>query len=246
MKKLIYIIGLVFTIGNASAQISFNNKNVSVGGWGNDNNPKSASCIITNNSSAAADSMINWSIISFNVPYIVKDTLIPGNTQTTKDTASWQFDFCDPYDCVSNLGLGFTNSFKLKIGASGPLKGDFFSKSIPGNATIKIRFSYANGSHNADTLTLMAKGWATGLTTIKKQSVVTFFPNPAKDVVTLKYATTKSIDVVIYNVLGAKVKSFTHSSNETTLNISDLEKGLYFIRFSDNGIVTSKSFTKAE
>ncbi len=228
MKKLIYIIGLVFTIGNASAQISFNNKNVSVSGWGNDNNPKTTSCIITNNSTSAADSIINWSIISFDIP------------------TGWQFDFCDPYDCVSNLGLGFTNSFKLKIGASGPLKGDFFSKSIPGNATVKIRLAYSNGSHDADTLILMAKGWATGLTTIKKQSEVTFFPNPAKDLVTLKYATTKSIDVVIYNVLGAKVKSFTHSSNETTLNISDLEKGLYFIRFSDNGIVTSKSFTKAE
>jgi hypothetical protein len=92
----------------------------------------------------------------------------------------------------------------------------------------------------------MAKGWATGLNTVKKQSVVTFFPNPAKDAITLKYVTTNAIDVTVYNVLGAKVKSFTHSGNETTLNISDLEKGLYFIRFSDNGNVVSKSFTKAE
>lgn len=228
MKKLIYVIGLIFTISNASAQMSFNNKNVIVSGWGNDNNPKTTSCVITNNSTSAADSMINWSIISFDIP------------------TGWQFDFCDPYDCVSNLGLDFNSSFKLKIGDSGPLKGDFFSKSIPGNAIVKIRMAYANGAHNADTIALMAKGWATGLNTVKKQSAVTFFPNPAKDAITLKYVNTNAIDVTVYNVLGAKVKSFTHSSNETTLNISDLEKGLYFIRFSDNGNVTSKSFIKAE
>jgi hypothetical protein len=228
MKKLIYIIGLVFTLGNASAQMSFNSKTISVSGWGNDNNPKTTLSVITNNSPSIADSMINWSIISFDIP------------------TGWQFDFCDPYDCVSNLGLGYNTSFKLPIGNSGPLKGDFFSKSVPGNATVKIRLAYANGSHNADTVTLMAKGWATGLNNVKKQSEVTFFPNPAKDVITLKYATTKAIDVTVYNILGAKVKSVTHSSNETTLNISDLEKGLYFIRFSDNGNVISKSFTKAE
>lgn len=228
MKKLIYFIIAILTIGNVSAQFSFNNKSVSVSGWGSDTEPKDAQCIITNNSSTAADSMINWSIVTFDVP------------------SGWQFDFCDPYDCIVNLGLGFSNTFKLKVGVSGPLKGQFYTKGNAGNATVKIRLAYANGSHDADTITLMAKGWATGLSNVKKQSEVTFFPNPAKDLITLRYPTTKAIDVTVYNVLGAKVKSFTHSSNETSLNISDLEKGLYFIRFNDNGTIVSKSFTKSE
>jgi hypothetical protein len=228
MKQIIYIISLVLIINNASAQMSFNNKTVSVSGWGNDNNPKTTLSVITNNSPLIADSMINWSIISFDIP------------------TGWQFDFCDPYDCVSNIELGFNNSFKLKTNTSGPLKGDFYTKLIPGNAIVKIRFMYINNSHDADTITLIAKGWATGLNTVKKQSAVTFFPNPAKDVITLKYVITNAIDVTVYNILGTKVKSFTHSNYETTLNISDLEKGLYFIRFSDNGNVTLKSFIKDE
>jgi hypothetical protein len=228
MKQIIYIIGLVLIISNTSAQMSFNNKTVSVSGWGNDNNPKTTLCVITNNSLSTADSIISWSIISFDVP------------------TGWQFDFCDPYDCVSNIELGSNNSFKLKTKTSGPLKGDFYSKSIPGNATIKIRLIYTNNSHNADTVILMAKGWATGLNNVKKQSEVTFFPNPTKDIITLKYETIKAINVTVYNVMGAKVKSFIHSSNETSLNISDLEKGLYHIRFSDNRNVTSKSFVKTE
>jgi hypothetical protein len=228
MKKVIYFIVAVLAVMNANAQFSFNNKTVSVSGWGSDFEPKDAQCVVTNTSTAAADSMINWSIISFDIP------------------TGWQFDFCDPYDCIVNLSLGFTNSFKLKAGASGPLKGQFYTKGNAGTATVKIRLSYANGTHDADTITLMAKGWATGLSNVKKQSEVSFFPNPAKDVITLKYQTTKAIDVTIYNVLGAKVKSFTHNTNETSLNISDLEKGMYFIRFNDNGNIISKSFTKSE
>ena len=228
MKKLIYILGIILTIGSASAQMSFNKKIASVSGWGSDIEPKDAQCVITNNSSTAADSMINWSIVTFDIPN------------------GWQFDFCDPYDCIVNLSLGFSNTFKLKSGVSGPLKGQFYTKGNAGNATVKIRLAYANGSHNADTIELQAKGWATGLNNVKKQNEVSLFPNPAKDAITFKYPTTKAIDVTIYNVLGAKVKSFTHSTNETSLNINDLEKGLYFIRFNDNGTPVSKSFTKSE
>jgi hypothetical protein len=228
MKKFIQLtIAMIFFV-NVNAQLSFNNKIVSVSGWGSDTEPKNAQCVLTNNSAAQADSMISWSIVTFEIP------------------TGWLFDFCDPYDCVVNLDSTSSSTFKLKKGVSGPLKGQFYTKGIPGYATVKIRLAYANGAHNADTITLQAQGWATGLNTLKKQSVVSFFPNPAKDAITLKYATSNAIDVTVYNVLGAKVKSFTHSSNETTLNISDLDKGLYFIRFSDNGNVISKSFTKAE
>jgi len=251
MKKLIYIFSFIFTIANVSAQMSFNNKTVSVAGWGSDENEKSATSIITNNSTAVADSMIEWSIISMDMPpsRIERiDTIMQNDTIVSIDTlrVAWQFDFCDPYDCISNLTLGATNTFKLKSGLSGPLKGNFYSKNIPGNATVKIRMAYVSGAQSADTITLMAKGWATGLSSIKKQAEVSFYPNPAKDVITLKYATAKPIEVTVFNVLGAKVKTFTHSSNETALNISELQKGMYFIRFNDIGNMITKSFSKAQ
>ncbi len=228
MKKLIYIFSFIFTIANVSAQMSFDNKSSSAAGYGSDENEKTVHIVVTNNSTAVADSMIEWSIISMDMP------------------TGWQFDFCDPYDCISNLTLGATNTFKLKSGLSGPLKGNFYSKNIPGNATVKIRMAYLSGAQSADTITLMAKGWATGLSSVKKQAEVSFYPNPAKDLITLKYATAKPIEVTVFNVLGAKVKTFTHSGNETALNISELQKGMYFIRFNDNGNMVTKSFSKAQ
>lgn len=78
------------------------------------------------------------------------------------------------------------------------------------------------------------------------QTEISFYPNPAKDVITFKYHSGKTIDIIVYNVLGSKVKTFTHNGSETNINISDLQRGLYFIRFTDGNNVVSKSFTKTD
>lgn len=79
-----------------------------------------------------------------------------------------------------------------------------------------------------------------------QQNEISCYPNPAKDAITFKYSSGKSLEISIYNVLGSKIKTFTHTGSETLINISDLQKGLYFIRFSDGNNMVSKSFTKSE
>lgn len=78
------------------------------------------------------------------------------------------------------------------------------------------------------------------------QAEVSFYPNPAKDVITFKYNSGKTAEIYVYNVLGSRVKTFSHTGTETVINITDLQKGLYFIRFTEGNSVISKSFTKTE
>jgi hypothetical protein len=62
----------------------------------------------------------------------------------------------------------------------------------------------------------------------------------------VKFHSRENINIDIYNVLGSKVKSFTHSGLESEINISELQNGLYFIRFKDGSQIISKPFTKSE
>lgn len=184
-----------------------------------------ATAQFTNNTT---DSLFKWNVIEYNIP------------------ADWQFDFCDPYNCVTVNGLTSNGDFILRPGKSGGLKGDFYFKAKGGSGNVKIRFYATNNPQIADTFTMISKAWNTGLSKVKKSSDVAFFPNPASKEITLIYATSKPLEVTVYDVLGNSVKTFTHQGNETLINLDDLQKGMYFIRFMDNGNLFSKSFTKSE
>ena len=68
---------------------------------------------------------------------------------------------------------------------------------------------------------------------------VAVYPNPAKDVVTVK--ADKLSSVVIYNTVGQKVFEQKLEADETTINTSDFETGIYMMRIVANGSeVTTK------
>lgn len=58
------------------------------------------------------------------------------------------------------------------------------------------------------------------------------YPNPVKDVVTVKADNIKQI--MIYNSLGQMVKSVDCNDNINDINVSDLENGIYFLNVIDN------------
>lgn len=231
MKKLlhtIFIAAFAFSMNAGAQVIQLEHKTVLVETFANDEEAKNATSILTNGSINDEDSIVSWNIIEFDIP------------------SGWQFDFCDPFDCKVDLQLNSTNTFILRKGEKGPLKGQFYSKDIPGNATVKLAIQIQNKPETSDTLTLLAKGWSTGLTKVKNASEIGLFPNPTNNQITFKYNTTKPIEVSIYNVLGAKVKSFNHMGTETLVNVTDLQKGVYFIRFNTGSAIYSKSFTKVD
>ena len=232
MKKFTYLVVIIFaTLSSFAQQLDLNPKTRSVEGPSDNIGSlydRPATSGLTNNSPNIGDSMIVWKIIEMNMP------------------SGWTFDFCDPMLCMGNLKLDSSGKFKLAKGATEPVKGLFKSNGfVAGNAIVKILFTIDNSTASVDTLTLLARGWATGLSKVKKSTDVSFYPNPAKDNITVKYNTTKPIEGNIYNVLGSKVKSFQLMGAETAINISDLQGGVYFIRFVDGGNMVAKSFTKS-
>ena len=67
------------------------------------------------------------------------------------------------------------------------------------------------------------------------------YPNPAKDVVRLSTDNGQQTTVRIYNILGMLVEEIEINSNETEINVSDYNPGVYFFNIqTENGNVTKK------
>ncbi len=99
----------------------------------------------------------------------------------------------------------------------------------------------------SDTLYINANSWTTAVKEVKKSgSEFTFYPNPVKDNLHIKFPFTNDSRVEIYNVLGMKVKSIATEGSNVVMNVADLKKGIYFIRISDGNTILSKQFSKVD
>jgi cephalosporin-C deacetylase-like acetyl esterase len=77
-----------------------------------------------------------------------------------------------------------------------------------------------------------------------KNKEIIIYPNPALDLLTIKMANTDNSDIKIYDILGKLVLTNSTNTNETTLNISNLAKGNYFIEIKNEQLITIKKFIK--
>ena len=69
-------------------------------------------------------------------------------------------------------------------------------------------------------------------------STYNIYPNPAKDVLTIKGDNMNQIKV--YNALGQIVKNIDCNTDEYELNVADLNNGIYFINITNvNGEMTT-------
>ncbi|OYU94452.1 MAG: hypothetical protein CFE21_15705 [Bacteroidetes bacterium B1(2017)] len=226
MKKLILIFAAFCSLQVALAQsVSFNPK-VSKGQGPNGNFQIDAKSIFTNTSS---DTVFEWQVLDIVSP------------------SGWEFGMCDPFNCITNLAIGNTSTFNLATGKSGEFKGDFAPNGKPGNGkAIVYVYSKKNPSTINDTIEFQINAWVTAVKEVQNNKEFSFYPNPAKDRLNIKYATKEGISIDIYNVLGSKMKTIMHTGFETEINIGDLQNGIYFIRFKDGNQTISKPFTKSE
>jgi len=65
----------------------------------------------------------------------------------------------------------------------------------------------------------------------KKEIVL--YPNPAKDKLNLKWNSTNTISITIYNALGQELSTTFLSKQDDSIDISNLQNGLYFLKVSD-------------
>lgn len=70
----------------------------------------------------------------------------------------------------------------------------------------------------------------------------TIYPNPVADILNITNKKQLEINsITIYNSLGQQVKTFINANNTTSIDVSQLKTGLYFIKInSDKGSTTSK------
>lgn len=65
-------------------------------------------------------------------------------------------------------------------------------------------------------------------------SQVTIFPNPVNDILTLNFKENFNDEISILDITGKIIKKATISNQLNTINVADLEKGIYFILFKNN------------
>lgn len=70
---------------------------------------------------------------------------------------------------------------------------------------------------------------------------INIFPNPANEQITLRNMHGFIKDMYIYNVMGEKIRQMMINNNTTTIDVSDLNSGMYFLAVTtEKGMITKK------
>ncbi len=237
MKTILFTILFCALSLLASSQIfTLTPKNVL--GSGANTSSKDLICNIKNNSLNGVDSFFKWTVLANDLP------------------TAWDISFCDPSNCypASQVTAGNMHVCQINKGGTGQMKATYSFNNVGGSSNIKVHLeSYRRNATNtadtvtySDTVTFVVNAWMTGVNQVNRSNEINFYPNPVKDQLNFKYASNGSITIDIYNIIGVKVKSFTHDGNATLVNISDLQNGVYFLRVKDGGNSYSKQFVKSE
>ncbi|MBK7440405.1 MAG: choice-of-anchor L domain-containing protein [Chitinophagales bacterium] len=75
---------------------------------------------------------------------------------------------------------------------------------------------------------------------------ITISPNPANEFIQVAFTTPLSGNVVIQvkNIVGEVVNTTSAASSNTTINISNLAAGIYFVEINNNGTIVSQKIEK--
>ena len=77
-----------------------------------------------------------------------------------------------------------------------------------------------------------------GIDDVNQISSFNFFPNPVNDVLTIK--AQASIDsITVYNMLGQAVVRSTPNTTDSTVDMSALQTGAYFVQVSINNTLNT-------
>ena len=110
----------------------------------------------------------------------------------------------------------------------------------PGPNEISVVVTDVNGCENSDTINIL---FAVGIEENYLNFKCLIYPNPAKDLVTLKTSGAEINSIKLFNISGQLIKDFTlnKNDNEFQLLLNDIPDGFYFVRFDTNlGVQTRK------
>lgn len=164
--------------------------------------------------------------------------------------SAWEVQICDNQNC---WGPAYsTRNFNLSPNENADLKVNFVLNGTPGTGAVKVNVTDTDGSGINLESVFVAQTDATGTSaTVQQVKDIMLYPTPVRERVYVMFnPSLKPERVDVHNVLGQKVKSFPiqleRNNYRTELALSDLDKGLYFVRVYQNGgqQVITKQFTK--
>ncbi len=82
-----------------------------------------------------------------------------------------------------------------------------------------------------------------GVGELSSDQLISVFPNPAEHILTINIPENKIVEVQMVDVTGKVVYQESSLENQNTIDISHLEKGIFFISFSGD-ITATKKFIK--
>jgi hypothetical protein len=105
----------------------------------------------------------------------------------------------------------------------------------PGTYTVSLTSSNSGGSSALATKTIEISECTSLTKSENLQNIkLEIFPNPSRDKITLQSINSGALDFVIYNGLGSQVLSGSLIENKKqTVDITELTKGIYFLKYSD-------------
>jgi hypothetical protein len=68
------------------------------------------------------------------------------------------------------------------------------------------------------------------LSEVKNENLISVQPNPANDNITIKLANAEAVNVNIFSVSGELIKDVRINNSTTTVDVSDLSNGIYFVK----------------
>ncbi|CAN5435711.1 hypothetical protein BH10BAC1_BH10BAC1_13980 [soil metagenome] len=78
-----------------------------------------------------------------------------------------------------------------------------------------------------------------GIIEHSKETQISVFPNPTTGIVNIKTPFSEKTTIEIVNILGKKMLQTTLSSSDSTLNLSHLPKGIYFLQATSGNKITT-------
>lgn len=187
--------------------------------------------------------------------YVTNNTGAYSNMKWTRYAvdmpAGWETTVCDKNNCYSTTTD--TKNFSLDNSQSGFVKVNFIPNGTPGVGVIRINVSSLDETYSTDAYFVGTAPESVGINNPEMQEVkdIFLYPTPVRENVYVVFNPGLRPDRIdIHNVLGQKVKTFPialeRNNYRTELPLSDLDKGLYFLRVYQNGTtqVYTKQFTK--
>lgn len=175
---------------------------------------------------------ITWELLASDMTVIASGgpyTMLVGGSNATQlhiEKATVNKGDCVKFVIRDAVGNGICCSFG---------EGYYQIKDSKGNIVVD-----GDGDFGSEASALLSIGAGEAVEEIETVESVNIFPNPVKDVLTVKGENMKQ--VVIYNALGQVVETINTNDSEVKVNVSAFNNGMYFINVIDNNgeMTTSK------